>query len=257
MYRHVRLRALLFLTASCAPFTVCAQSQHPEGPHAKFSVDTSGPNVYYGVGIRDADLTFSADVSHAARYALSFGDGVTVKCNLNNTPVCADVAGVDCEFAPGSDHEIVCVHRYQRLENYTAELQAVRSSGEVVIPLKIPVAVKPPPPAPRPEVVRAGDPAGKTRSVSVQALPVVPVPPNRRKPWWPWLLVLAALAVLLGTFVIPAPVSTGTPDVRFEPSADLGRVRVVGSATVDEAISMQVRRDEGKLVIKRNDGEPQ
>ena len=441
MLRQVRLRTLFLLVALGVSFGVCAQSQHPDTPHAKFAVDTSGPNLFYGVGTRDKDVRFSADVSDASSYELDFGDDVAVVCRPGDDPVCGSVKGVQCKLEPNSDHVISCIHRYNNLRKYTVELKAVRTSGETITPLQMLVAVEPPPSVPEPvtsEVIfsatlsdpeiykdivlpekdltftayiddaesyeldfgdekeniernidpdriepRSGDRggirhvyqrsgnykavvkawsnrgdqvknevivtvretsplpdlftvdhteanspfgAGSTSTdfvftadvaealryeldfgdglavtqeiapgtgrsairfpphryeaagnytailntsrttggpsrialgVSVKAPPMVVEDPVVERRTWPWLLILSALAVLLGTYVLPTPVATGTGDVTFEPRVDSGRIRVLGSTRAEDAVAMRVRRNAASLKVIMNNGEPQ
>ena len=116
-------------------------------------------------------------------------------------------------------------HRYETPGRYTALIRAWRVTGELI---------------------------EHQFQVSVQPATVPP------KPGIPtWLLVLAAVTILLSTYWGFTAVSTGTDLVTFEATLDPGTVRVIGSTTADDAVSMRVRRDAGRVVISMDKGERQ
>ena len=129
---------------------------------------------------------------------------------------------------PEPDGTTVLRHIYKEPGNYEALIRAWRSTGESV---------------------------EKKFFVSVQAAPVPPGPVNRDIPLWFWLLVLIAILSLVGWGL--KAVSTGTDLVTFEPKSDRGSVRVIGSTTADDSVSMRVRRDAGRVVISMVSGERQ
>ncbi len=185
---------------------------------ARFSVAPSGADTSW------ADFTFTARVSQAERYELDFGDGV-----------------VASDIEPDSPGEAVRRrHVYKEPKVYTAKMTALRNTGEVV-EIDLLISVKAPPPA-----------------VAVQWPPPVrsaaTVPSDPAKPdILPWLLLLAAIAILLSR----GRGLTDTGLVTFEPTRDRGDLEVIGAA-----VSMRVRHPEpeskisdGAAVISVDNGE--
>ena len=370
MIRQVRSRVLFPLLMLGMALNVCAQSPHPEQPHAKFSVDPSEEGALYGTGIWDTPFTFIADVSDVSHYEIDFGDDTVVACDMRGAMRCDEVANAKCTRLEGSDHVVRCVHRYKRWDNYATKLTAIRDSdqgAQIVLPLDIKLKLAPEPTPARvgfsarlskeihtdvefPEAdytftaymddaesyeldfgdkddpdnrrlntdpasiepesedrgirhvykrpgsytaavkawSNAGDEVKNELTVVVREFTEPTVPPPKAKPiveqpvvvtlpppprtWnWLWglLLMLAALAVLVGTFVVPTvgpmpppvPVPTGSPDVTFNTRVGWGRTQVVGSAKPDRAISMRLHAGPMQLniaervVVAQNNGE--
>lgn len=136
----------------------------------------------------------------------------------------------DALVEPAADGTGSTMHTYAGAGSYDATLVATLESGELVTE-SLPVTV------------RAPAPAGQ----------VTPEP--ARIPWWLWLLLGLALTLLVYGTQLLLPVKTGNHLISFEPQAATGQVRIRGSAAANDAVSMRLRRDPGRISLAVNDGE--
>ena len=133
-------------------------------------------------------------------------------------------------------------HQYAAPGSYTALLKGQSDSGELVENELVVVVQKPAEPPPRPKP-----------AVTATAPPITPPPAQEGIPWW--LLLLAALAIAIGAYLGGAAIAASADPIRFKPHVHLGHARVVGSVTVDNAVSMRVRRDAGRTEIVKDEGD--
>lgn len=125
----------------------------------------------------------------------------------------------------GSDRKATLRHVYKEPGSYKAEMKAFRSAGELV---------------------------EKDFFVSVQA----PVKPEELEESniLLWLLLLALIAIV---FLAVKALTTTNKHVTFEPILDTGTVRVTGSSTADDAVSMRVQRGASRIEISMDTGAQQ
>jgi hypothetical protein len=97
-----------------------------------------------------------------------------------------------------------------------------------------------------------GDSVASTLLVAIQFPPVVPKSTNL-----PWILLMIVLLLIILWLVWKLASTLSTGGVTFEPTIDRGRVRMVGSTTLDDAVSLRVHRDEGHVSISTDNGEQQ
>jgi hypothetical protein len=121
----------------------------------------------------------------------------------------------------GSTRRTELRHVYAGSGSYIAKIRALRNTGETV---------------------------EEIFPLLVQA-PAAPV--KREFPLW--LLLLLGIAILLSMVWGTGAVSSGTDLVSFEPSMDAGTVRVTGSATADDTVSMRLRRGAVRTAISVNE----
>lgn len=229
MCKQARSRLLVLLLVLGAPLIVCAQSQEPR---ARFSVEPSNPGTLYGVGMQGEPFKFTAYVTGARCYELSFGDD----------------PGTREKVLPADDGKGIHIHTYNSSGTYNANMQAWSDPdcelGELPPVFTLEIRVEAPPPAPQPRTIVLVQPSPPAVTVQAPppavaeqwpppARPASTVPPAPEKSdTLPWLLLLAAIAILLSKDWG----LTGTGLVTFEATRDQG-----GFDVIDAAASMRVR----------------
>jgi hypothetical protein len=237
MCKQAGSRILFLLLVLGTPLIVCAQSQEPR---ARFSVEPSDPGTPYGVGIQGEPFKFTADVTGAKCYEFGFGDDPETRE----------------EVLPGDNGKGVHIHNYKDAGTYYAKLQAWSDRdcelGEPPPVFTLEIHVKLPAPAPQPRTIVLVQPPPPAVTVQAPppavaeqwpppARPVATVPPAPEKSdTLPWLLLLAAIAILLSRDWG----LTGTGLVTFEATRDRGGFEVIGAA-----VSMRVRHRKPEFEI--------
>lgn len=237
MCKQAQSRILCFLLVLGAPLSVCAQS---EEPHASFSVEPSDPGTPFGVGIQGEPFKFTADVAEARCYELGFGGDPEKRETV----------------LPGDNGKGVYIHTYKDVGTYYVTMQAFSDRdcrlGEPPPVFTLEIQVKAPPAAPQPRTIVLVQPPPPAVTVQAPppavaeqwpppARPAATVPPAPEKSdTLPWLLLLAAIAILLSKDWG----LTGTGLVTFEATRDRGDFEVVGAA-----VSMRVRHRKPEFKI--------
>ncbi len=225
---------LLILLAVVVPVAVDAQTS------ARFSVEPSEAQVRSGSGLVGEEFTFTAFVAQANCYRLDFGDG-------------------DSETVSGGESGAVFGHRYETPNRFTARMRAWRTSDCSAaissqpplkeLPLRIRVNPLPvaatvqaaPPPIriqlpPREIVVQAPRPEISEQWPRVRPAAPVSLPaPDAEASILPWLLLVAAIALLRpgdGGVTVTDPVT-------YELTRDKGRGKVTGVTSPNDAIALR------------------
>ena len=226
---------IMLLLAMVASASVDAQTS------ARVSVEPSEAQVRSGFGLLGENFTFTAFVAQANCYQLDFDDG-------------------NSETLIGGEGGAVFVHRYQTPGRFAARMRAWRTddcsaSVSSFPPLKeLPLAIRvnplpvattvqaPPPPVriilpPREIIVQAPLPEDSEQwPASRPVVPVSALPPDAEPSILPWLLLVAAIALLRpgnGSVAVAEPVT-------YEVTRDKGRGKVTGADRANDAVAMRL-----------------